>query len=124
MAQHRRRVKHTASFEQRLAAEAQKCTEAAEKQPAGSHARELLLRRARQARSAAHINDWLTSPGLQPPKEWENRAGAESVASLPDEHCPDDLLRRSIEAALKLPKPDTFLGRRTFKPFPKGQDEQ
>jgi hypothetical protein len=26
------------------------------------------LRKARQAETAAHINDWLTSPGLQPPK--------------------------------------------------------
>jgi len=121
MAQQRKRVKHTTTFEQRLAAEAQEFMEAAEKQPAGSVARELLLRRARQAQTAAHINDWLTSPGLRPPKELENRAGAESVASLQDEHCADVL--RRIEAALKLPKPDTFLGRRTFKPFPKEKDE-
>jgi len=121
MAQQRKRVKHTTTFQQRLAAEAQKFMEAAEKQPASSLARELLLRRARQARTVAHINDWPTLPGLQPPKELENRARAKSVASLQDEPCAD-VLRRT-EAALKLPKPDTFLGRRTFKPFPKEKDE-
>jgi hypothetical protein len=30
------------------------------------------LRRARQAETASHINEWLTSPGLQPPKSLEN----------------------------------------------------
>jgi hypothetical protein len=53
----RRRIKHNANFEERLAEEAIKFKEAAEKQPLGSMARELLLRRARQAETAAHIND-------------------------------------------------------------------
>ena len=68
MAQQRRHVKHTATFEELLAEEAIKFKEAAEKQPIGSMARELLLRRARQAETAAHISDWLRSPELQPPK--------------------------------------------------------
>ena len=68
MAQRRRRVTHTATFEERLAEEAIKFKQAAERQPPGSHAQELLLRRARQAETAAHINEWLRSPGLQPPK--------------------------------------------------------
>lgn len=68
MAQQRKCVKHTATFEERLAEEAIKFKEAAEKQPLGSMARELLLRRARQAETAAHIRDWLRSPELQPPK--------------------------------------------------------
>jgi hypothetical protein len=68
MANQRRRVKHTATFEERLAQEAIKFKEAAEKQPLGSLARELLLRRARQAETAAHINDWLRSAELQRPK--------------------------------------------------------
>jgi hypothetical protein len=90
MAQRRKHVKHTATFEARLAEEARKLKEAAEQQPPGSSARELLLRRARQAETAyarcvtggrapkggarpyMHINDWLTSPGLQPPKSVEN----------------------------------------------------
>ena len=42
--------------------------DAAEKQPLGSMARELLLRRARQAETAAHISDWLRSSELRPPK--------------------------------------------------------
>ena len=68
MAQERRRVKHEATFEERLAEEAIRFKEAAEKQPPGSTARELLLRRARQAETAAHLSDWLQSPELQPPK--------------------------------------------------------
>ena len=33
-----------------------------------SHAQELLLRRARQAETASRVNEWVSSPGLQPPK--------------------------------------------------------
>ena len=72
MSQRRKRVKHTATFEERLAEEAIKFKEAAEKQPSGSTARELLLRRARQAETAADINEWLKSPGLRPPASLEN----------------------------------------------------
>jgi hypothetical protein len=57
--------------EGRLADEALRFKKAAEKEPLGSHARELLLRRARQAETASHINDWVSSPGLQPPKDLE-----------------------------------------------------
>ena len=75
MAQERKRIKHKATFEELLAEEAIKFKEAAEKQPPGSTARELLLRRARQAETASHINDWLSSPGLQPPKALRNLLG-------------------------------------------------
>jgi hypothetical protein len=68
MAQECKRIKHKATFEELLAEEAMKLKEAAEKRPPGSTARELLLRRARQAETAAHISDWLRSPELQPPK--------------------------------------------------------
>jgi hypothetical protein len=71
MAKQRKRLNHTATFEERLAEEAIKFNEAAEKQPPGSTARELLLRRARQAETASHINNWINSPGLQPPKALE-----------------------------------------------------
>lgn len=64
----RRRIKHTLTFEERLAEEAQRFRAAAEKEAAGSTARELLMRRARQAETASRISDWLKSPGLQPPK--------------------------------------------------------
>jgi hypothetical protein len=42
----RKRVKHIATFKERLAQEALKFKEAADQQPHGSKARELLLRRA------------------------------------------------------------------------------
>jgi hypothetical protein len=64
----RRPIKHKATFEERLAEEAIRFKEAAEKQPPGSTARELLLRRARQAETAARISDWLQSSELHPPK--------------------------------------------------------
>jgi hypothetical protein len=63
--QKRRRVKHTATFEERLAKEAAQFREAAD-QETGT-ARELLLKRARQAEAAARLNDWLKSPGLKSP---------------------------------------------------------
>lgn len=62
----RRRVKHTLSFEERLAEEAKEFREAAEREPPGSMSRELLLRRARQAEAASRVNDSLRSPGLRP----------------------------------------------------------
>jgi hypothetical protein len=64
----RGRTKRTTTFEQQLAEEARRFKEAAEREPPGSKARELLLRRARQAETAAHMSEWLSSPGLQPPK--------------------------------------------------------
>jgi hypothetical protein len=67
-AMRRQRIKQKTTFEQRLEEEALRFKEAAEKQPAGSTARELLLRRARQAETASHISEWLSSPGLASPK--------------------------------------------------------
>jgi len=72
MAQQRKRNERKITFHELLAEEAIKFKEAAAKQPAGSMARELLLRRARQAETASHINGWLSSPGLQPPKAVSN----------------------------------------------------
>jgi hypothetical protein len=65
--QKRRRIKHEKTFEERLAEEAIRFQEAAKKQPSGSHAQELLLRRARQAETASHMNEWLSPKGLQRP---------------------------------------------------------
>lgn len=64
----RPRTKHTMTFEERLAEEAKRFREAAEREPLGSLSRELLLRRARQAETASHISDWLRSPGLASPR--------------------------------------------------------
>jgi hypothetical protein len=72
MAQRRKRNKRKITFEELLAGEATKFREAAAKQPAGSTASELLLRRARKAETASHINNWLSSRGPQPPTALEN----------------------------------------------------
>jgi hypothetical protein len=72
MAPKRNRSKQTASFEERLAEEAQKCKAAADKKPSGSKSRERLLGRARQMETTSHINKWLSSPGRQPSKALED----------------------------------------------------
>ena len=63
----RKKFVHTSSLEQRLADEAKHLERQAKQLPYGK-AREELLRKARQDEVAAHITEWLTSPGLQPPK--------------------------------------------------------
>jgi hypothetical protein len=67
----RGRIKNEKTFEERLAEEARRFKEAADKLPHGT-ARDLLLRRARQAETASHINEWLRSPGLQAPTSLGN----------------------------------------------------
>jgi hypothetical protein len=68
MSQQRRHLKQrTKTFQQHLAEEAVRFREAAKVLPQGM-ARELLLRRARQAETASHISEWLRSPGLQAPR--------------------------------------------------------
>jgi hypothetical protein len=67
MSQKRNSIKHIASFEDRLAYEAHRLREKATKLQPGLR-QDDLLRKARQAENAAHINAWLSSPGLQPPK--------------------------------------------------------
>jgi hypothetical protein len=63
----RRRFKEIEQLEERLAQEAKRLREEA-KSMKPCAAREALIRRARQAETGAHITEWLTSPGLQPPK--------------------------------------------------------
>lgn len=67
----RRRFKQTVSFQDRLADEARRFKEEADKLPEGPQ-KQLYLRRARQCDTASHINQWLTSPGLQPPTSLSN----------------------------------------------------
>ena len=63
----RRRFKNILSFPDRLEQEAKALKDQArELRP--SKQRETLLRKARQLETAAHINEWLASPGLSPPK--------------------------------------------------------
>jgi hypothetical protein len=63
----RRRIKHTKSFDERLADQAERLRKQAKRLPPGIE-RDDLIRRARQSETASHINEWLTSPGLAPPK--------------------------------------------------------
>jgi hypothetical protein len=63
----RRRIKHTMSFDERLADHAHGLKDQAKTLPPG-RARDELIRRARQAETASRVNEWLTSPGLASPK--------------------------------------------------------
>ena len=55
------------TFEQRLAQEAHRLKERAKTLPLGKE-RARLSRKARQLETASRINDWMSSPGLQPPR--------------------------------------------------------
>jgi hypothetical protein len=63
----RRRFKQTQTLEERLSEEAKRLREEAKLLPPGAQ-RETLLRKARQAETGSHMSEWLSSPGLQPPK--------------------------------------------------------
>jgi hypothetical protein len=63
----RRRFKNTLTFPDRLEKEAERFRQEAETKAPGQE-RDNLLRKARQAETAAHIDQWIDSPGLQPPK--------------------------------------------------------
>lgn len=62
----RRRVKHTSPLEERLEQMAEHCREKASHLPPGPE-RDALIRKARQAETASHLSEWVTSPGLRPP---------------------------------------------------------
>ena len=57
----------TQLFKDRLIQEAEEARERAKSLPPGA-ARDALLKKARQAETARHIDEWLSSPGLRPPK--------------------------------------------------------
>ena len=63
----RRHFKNTLTFPDRLSKEADRLGQEAETKPRGPEQDEL-LRKARQAETAAHIDEWLSSPGLKPPR--------------------------------------------------------
>jgi hypothetical protein len=65
--QRRRHFKHNLSLEERLAEEAKRLHEQADLLPPGA-LRDAFERKAREAETGAHISDWLSSPGLQPPR--------------------------------------------------------
>jgi hypothetical protein len=61
------RFKRDKAVGEQLIKEARLARETAEQLPPGE-ARSDVLKRARQADTAAHIDDWINSSGLQPPK--------------------------------------------------------
>jgi septal ring factor EnvC (AmiA/AmiB activator) len=61
----RHQVKHPASSEERIAERIDEIRAKAE--ALGSSERARMERMARQADTANHVTDWLTSPGLRPP---------------------------------------------------------
>jgi len=63
----RRRTKQTIPLKDRLAAFAKEMVEQASILPPGAE-KEDLLRRARRADTASHLDDWANSLELQPPK--------------------------------------------------------
>ena len=63
----RRYSKQTESLKERLTSFAKAVRDKADHLPS-CREREELLRKARRADTAAHLDDWANSPGLQPPK--------------------------------------------------------
>jgi hypothetical protein len=63
----RRRIKQDTPLDQRLAEQAKRLRNEARGIPPGIE-RERLIRRAREAETAARMQEWLRSPELQPPK--------------------------------------------------------
>jgi hypothetical protein len=66
MVQRRRRFKELPTLSERLEQEATRLRAAAENLPPGPQW-EQFLRMARQTETATHIDEWLSSPGLQAP---------------------------------------------------------
>jgi hypothetical protein len=62
----RRRRSTPHSFEDQIAAEKSRLEQQATTLPAGPQ-RDALLKKIRQLETASRMNEWLTSPGLQPP---------------------------------------------------------
>jgi hypothetical protein len=67
MPEQRRLFKKAQSLKQRLIDDVRRLREEAKLMGPGLD-REVLLRKARQTETAAHIDEWLRSPGLQSPK--------------------------------------------------------
>jgi hypothetical protein len=67
----RRRFKQTQSLAERLVQDVEYLKVQLASMPPGPE-RDHLVRRIRQNETAAHIDQWLSSPGLQPPQEIRN----------------------------------------------------
>ena len=64
--QERSRFKQLGSLDTRLSSEAERLRKEARGTPPGVE-RDKLIRRARLAETASHMNEWLSSPGLKTP---------------------------------------------------------
>ncbi|WP_244070930.1 hypothetical protein [Bradyrhizobium sp. Ce-3] len=62
----RRRFRQTKPLRERLLAFAKEAREEASRMPV-SEEREALLKHARQAETASHLDEWISSPGLKSP---------------------------------------------------------
>jgi hypothetical protein len=67
MLMRRRPLKQTTSISEKLFASAKAMRDRATRLPSGLE-RDALLRRARRAETASHLEDWANSAGLQPPE--------------------------------------------------------
>jgi hypothetical protein len=67
----RRRFKQTLSLSERLVQDVERLKTRLATLPPGPE-RDQLARRIRQNETAANLDQWLTSPGLQPPQELRN----------------------------------------------------
>jgi len=63
----KRRWSISQTFEDRIAAEKARLEAQVANVPHGP-VRDDMLKKIRQLETASHVNEWLTSPGLQPPK--------------------------------------------------------
>jgi hypothetical protein len=63
----RRRIKQTVSLQERLASWVRDIRERAAAMPPGPE-RDALLRKAGQAETACHLDEWINSSGLKPPQ--------------------------------------------------------
>jgi len=77
----RRRLRLSASFQDRLAEFAKDARERAAKLLPGVE-RDDLLRKARQAEEAAHLDDWANSSGLQPPAPFTDAENAKRFRAI------------------------------------------
>jgi hypothetical protein len=66
--QQRRRFKQILTLQDRLAAWSGKVREQADALPPTDRQRDELLKKARQADTASHLEDWANSAGLKPPR--------------------------------------------------------
>jgi hypothetical protein len=65
--QRRRRFKHQSTLQDRIVEWVKEVRNQAAELPPGAD-RDMLLKKVRQAETAMHLEDWVNSPGLQPPK--------------------------------------------------------